>query len=421
MASAQEELERERSERTAGNEAFGAELDFAEQDAAASAPGALQAGQEGPYSTEEQRVHERFARIRSVASKMAPEHRERWLGEEQQRLKTAALTRARKKVAEGIQDRYQRGGFNLLDETEPNPAIDARVEQLMQALDSDQIDPIKAAEVEAEILGTVRTENERRLARKRGSAMIEQQLQKAVDSGNTGLASKLETLHAMWGTGELEADDLVDKMFEAQYGRKTARASAPDPFAIRKEALRLWETYNPGVPPTEKGLKPYLEMLQPTVMPTPTKKQVVAAATSNGGGRSGAPSEPSGGATVASVPRGTSPGETLTPRPQVTEREEGAKRARERGAAPNSGRADAVGGRPPRPWAKLMPRERKQAEKDLLAVATKGGDIRAALRGIGITEPDTLPDALKKKLLAAAKKAGEPTTVGRPQHAPPRS
>lgn len=405
MAEAQQQLE-------AGSQADQMRISDLEGEAAAQAPGALPAGQEGPFSVEEQRVHERFARIRKVAENMAPEHRERWIGEEQQRLKTAALTRARKKVAEGIQDRYQRGGFNLLDETEPNPAIDARVEQLMQGLDSDQIDPLKAAEVEAGILETVRKENERRLARKRGTAMIEQQLQKAVDSGNTDLAGRLETLHAMWGTGELEADDLVDKMFEAQYGRKTARASAPDAFAVRKEAMRLWEVYNPGTPPTEEGLKQYIDMLRPPEARPSTKAELEGALRDVGTAYKGvakAQGDLAGGARGAGVPRETSPSQTFTPRPQKTERQEQAEAKAKRGKAPNSGRADAVGGRPPRPWAKLMPKERKQAETDLVAVATKGGDLRAALKGIGITDPDSLPDALKQKLLALVKKAGGPT------------
>ena len=204
-------------------------------------------------------------------------------------MQMAATTRARKKVAEGIQDRYQRGGFNLLDETETNPAIEARVEQLMQALDSDQVDPLKAAEVEAQILEGVRRENERRLERRRGTAIIEDRMAKAVGSGNRDVAQRLESIHAMWGTGELEMDDMVVRIFEAENGRKTERAAAPNPFEIRKEALRLWETYNPGVPTTEEGLRPYLDMLSPPQagpQATPlTRQQVVAGVTANSGQR----------------------------------------------------------------------------------------------------------------------------------------
>lgn len=376
-----------------------------EQEESAQQPGALPEGAQGPYSSEEQRVHERFARVKAVAARLSPQNRQRWLEEERARMQQGALLRARKKVAEGVQDRFQHGGFNFLDETEPNPAIEARVEQLMQALDTDQIDPIKAAETEASILEAVRNENQRRLARRRGTQMIEKELTRAVDSGNPELASRLETLHAMWGTGELQADDLVDRMFEAQNGRKTARASAPNPFDVRKEAMRLWETYEKG-PPTEDGLQRYMELLVPKETAMPGRREVVAAATAVPGARGTEPDP-------RNVTRGTSGSSSASParRPGAPEPSSGELAAMKGSARARSGRATvakkAEGGLPPRPWPKLKPAEQKQAEKDLLAVAKKGGDMRAALAGIGISDPDSLPRALVTKLLAAVKATGK--------------
>jgi len=254
MAQTQEDLE---ASREAGTEMLGQ----MEQEQAAEAPGALEPGMQGPYSAQEQQVHDRFAIIKSIAGRMSPGNREQYLDEQREFLKTRALGRARKKVAEGVQDRFTRGGFNFLDETEPNEAIAGRVEQLMTLLDSDQVDPLKAAEMEGQILEVVRKENERRLEIQRGDAVIGDRLSKAVASGNRDAAQKLETVRAMWGTRELDFDDLTDRIFEAENGRKTARASQPNAYDVRKEAMRL--VMSTGEDPTPENLQKYIDLLTP--------------------------------------------------------------------------------------------------------------------------------------------------------------
>lgn len=379
-------------------------IDQQEPERAAEAEGGLAPGAQGPVSVDEQRVHDRFAILRSVAGKLSPENVDRYLTEEKERMRAGAMTRARKKVAEGIQDRLAHGAFNFLDETEINPAIDARVEMLSQALDSEQTDPLKAAEAEASILEAVRKENESRLSRRRGTAMIEQKLAKAVDSGNTDLAGRYETLHAMWGTGELKPDDLVDKLFEAEYGRKTARAAGPTEFDLRKEAVRLWFEHEKGQP-TEEGLQRYMSMLQPGAsgFPAPGKKAVVAAITSNGGARG--QGAPEGG---AAPPQAAAVGKDVgndVGRRAATEPTEGDLARFGASAAKRSGRKEE-GGQGPRAWAKLKPVEQRQAEKDLIGAAKKGVDPAKAIQAAGLL---TIPRALLERLKAAYKSGGGPT------------
>ena len=76
---------------------------------------------------------------------------------------------------------------------------------------------------------------------------------------------------------------------------------------------------------------------------------------------------------------------------------------------PGAGRAPAgegapPGGAPPRKWMELKPAERRQAEKDLLAAAAQGGDMRKALASIGISDPESLPDGLTRRLITLAKR-----------------
>jgi hypothetical protein len=379
----------------------------------AAVPGAVQPGFAGPMQPEveskQKEIVDRFAYVRDVAKRMSPQHRERYLLEQKAEFQKAATDKARKTIASGIQDRVAQGSYNFLDETEPNPEIDARLEAITTALDDPNSDPLKVADLDAELLKTVREHNKKLLARNRGTAMIDGQLQKAVDSGNSALASSLEELKAMWGTGELDADDLVDKLFEAQYGRKTARASGPTPYQVRQDAIKLWQAtaMKPGLP-SEEELAPYLEMVGGPPPAVPLKRaDVIKNAT---GGGAPAPTEVDPGVAKRQ-------GEKI--RVAKTEREEQAGRAAK--AQPKAAAAEQrpQGGRPPRPWAKLGPKERQQAEKDLLAVARKGGDLRAALFGLGILDPDSLPAALIRKLRQLGKESRQPTTVGRPQHQGP--
>lgn len=399
LAEAQAQYEREQAymadrvkaerQAQADSEAAGLQLDRIQQDALAAAPGALPTGAAGPVSPQVDAIQRQFARVRDVALRMSPENRGRFIEEQKAAMRERVVDQARQKVAEGLQDRVARGGFNFLDEKEPNPAIDARIQQLAQALDSKQIDPLQASELEAKILEAVRAENERRLEHRRGTAMVEQELKRAVDSGNVSLAADLESLSAAWGTRELKIDDLVDKVFEAKYGRKTARAAGPTEFDLRKEAVQLWTTYEKG-PPTEEGLRRYMDLLSPPGRAgQPIGRQAVLDAVSGNAGGRGAE-----GLTGAAPP--TAPPQAASP-----------------ALAEQQGPPEA-GGLPPRPWSKLKPDERAAAEKEMLATAAKGGDLGKLLKAIGITDPDALPASLKKRLLQLAKKASVGTAFDGP-------
>ena len=385
MAQAQQDLE-------ASRELGDVQLQDLEKEEASQVTGGAPFDPErfqGAYTAEEQRVHERFARTRAVAQNLSPENRARWIEEERVRMQQGAIDRARQKVAEGVQDRYAHGGFNLLDETEPNPAIESRVQQLMEALDSDQIDPIAAAETEAKILEAVRTENQRRLERKRGTAMIEKRLQSAIDGGNPQLAKDYETLHAMWGTGELKADDLVDAMFEAEHGRKTARAAGPTPYDIRKEALRLWQQSPEGqfskTPPTAAQLAPYIELLDPTPPEQPpTRGQVLTAA--NTGGAGGTEGDFQG--------RGQAP-----PSAPVA------------AGAPETQGPPLPPKKPGKPWKGLPKAEQTKLEKRLLSVAGRGATLKDLQRILGGIDIESLPKTLQTRLLEKVTASGHEKRV----------
>lgn len=317
-------------------------------------------------------------------------------------MQRAALDRARQRVASDIQDRLQRGGYSFLDEEEPNEAVMARVEQLMQALDSDQIDPLKAAELDAKILDTVKLENERRLEIQRGDQMLEQRLTEARGSGNPALAQRIESIKAMWGTGQLKADDLIDHLFEATYGRKTERAGAANPFQVRKEAMRLWETYE-TTPPTEEGLQKYIELLSPAPPPEqeptglPEARQKGREAASSFArdralqGRQAAPQAGHGAQAPQGegrrVPRqaglvGRKPSELQEPSAQPPARASGSK--------------TGDGG-----WGKLTPAKRKSLEQQLTKILSKPGDPKKSIRRVlsqhGLTAiPRSLLERLKQ-------------------------
>lgn len=232
-----------------------------------------------PEQSAVQRIQDHFAQVSNMVSRMQPQHREQRLLEERARLQEQAVDRARKQVGEGLQERLRRGAFTFVDENEPDAEVQSRIELLQHALDGKQADPLEVAKQEADLLGVVRKENQRRLGRQRVDANIDRQIGLARDMGNNPLAGQLDQIKAMWDTGELSADDVTDKLFELQTGRKTARAAGPTPFDVRKEALKLWGTYEEG-PPTEEGLRKYVLMLTaPDIAPLPVKQPAAPAPT----------------------------------------------------------------------------------------------------------------------------------------------
>lgn len=384
----------------------------------------------GPLTTEQTPQAMYFDRLSKVVAGMSPAHRERFVNEEQERQRGLAMERAQKKVAAGVAERRARGAYNFVDETEPNPEIDAKLDALTEALDSGQISPVAAAELEAKLLEAVRKENERRHLQKRGTALLEGEISKARASSNSVLSGQLETLAAAWGTQELDFDDLTDRLFEIQTGRQTARAAGPSLFEVKQEALKLWQAYEQG-PPTEEGLQKYIRML--TQGPAPMDAEPFnpeRGAAREMGGMFGAGKVPRGtaessGQPAASPAKGKASGQK--PQRKAAKTDPKLQDAYQRGAeqlaarqAPAKGKGDKApakgsqGGLPPRPWAKLEKGEQQQATKDLEAAAARGADLRVVLRAIGITDPENLPGPLKKRLIELAKKAARGTGLDGP-------
>lgn len=405
------------------------ELGQTEQDAMQEA-GGMPPGMAGPPSPagldSQARIQDYFARVGDVASRMKPENRPQYLLDAKERIKKQVTASARGQVAAGIQDRLAKGSFNFLDEPEPNEAIAQKVEMLLKALDDESVDPIKASELEAQVLEVVRKENERRLAQQRGTEAIDAEVASAKAAGNEGLAQDMETIRAMWGTGELKPDDVIDRIFEAKTGRKTARASAqagpkvPTPFEVRAAAIKLWQGMHPEATelPTEAELVDLEQLLvppQPT--PGPTSEDVVRAITGSVGSQAtvggettpgaplaggGAPGAGAAGSLASSAKDAVPPGISMVGR-KLSPAE---RRKFGRPTVPGGKPAASAQTAQARPWAKLKPKERTDAETKLLAVAAEAGDLRAALAELGI-DPASVPPALRKRLIdAATKKAG---------------
>jgi hypothetical protein len=64
------------------------------------------------------------------------------------------------------------------------------------------------------------------------------------------------------------------------------------------------------------------------------------------------------------------------------------------------------GATPPKeakPWPNLSTTQQRRAERSLTQVAKSGGDMRAALQELGISDPDSIPSGLSNKLLELRK------------------
>jgi len=205
----------------------------------------------------------RFLQISEFASKLPAEHRNRFLAEEGMRLEKAAKKRARMEVMDLTQDRVARGGFNFLDEKEMNPVIQEKLDFVAKLADGDEVDPMDLQASIEEIADIVRGENKERLKIQRGDKRLDDELGRALMGGSISQAEAIEDIKVLWGSRELDFEDLEDRLFEARTGRKTQRAAGPTPYELREQAVKLYLSQQTGGIPTEEELQAIEGILAP--------------------------------------------------------------------------------------------------------------------------------------------------------------
>jgi len=327
-------------------------------------------------------LERRVAQTKEIASRLSPQHRQQFIQEEHQRLQEQALTRARRSVMDGVQDRLATGAYTFEGDTEISPEIESRLQTLIEGLEADEIDPIQAQEIEAQVLGAVKKTSQQRLLKERGNGMVDRELQSAIQSGNGTYAGDLELLKAAWNTGEFDFDDLVDGMFESKHGRKTSRAAGPSALDLREKAIELSMKQEGSV--SAESIERYLELLQPEQELTPGQvaeneqsyaAQVQAAYGENGRQAPGGENASLPDANASPAARGGS------------EADPGQKR---------------TGGRPPASFKSLPKGRRTKIMARLKRAIVKGEDLAKVASSLDF-DLESLPEAEEKALIRAAK------------------
>ena len=272
----QEELARAQEQEAAAREAVDfrlGDMEDAEVERLGDAPGPAQlaggAGVSAAVPNQGDMARQRFDRIRRIAARMSPEGAERFAAQEAAKMRQDAMQRASQRVMDNVQDRRSAGGYNLYGDSEVSEEIDNRLQQLVEGMQDGRIGPEEGMAIEQQIAESVMRTNQERLKRERGKKIVEAELGKAVQGGQAAQAESLEMLHALWSSGEMDYDDLEDRLFEIRTGRKTARAAGPTPYDVRQKAISLWNRAHEGEIPTERDLREMEELVNPAPPPAP--------------------------------------------------------------------------------------------------------------------------------------------------------
>lgn len=332
------------------------------------------AAQEGQgLSAMERKLHQ----TRDIASRLSPQHREQFILEQRGRMQQEAMTKARRGVMDGIQDRLATGAYNFEGDTEASPEVESRLQTLVEGLEADRIDPLQAQQVEAQILDAVKKTSQKRLQKQRGNAMVDDELGRAIQAGNGTYSGDLELLKSAWNAGELDFDDLVDRMFEAKHGRKTARSSGPNAMDLREKAIDLAMKAEGKV--DEPTVQRYLQLLDPQQAQAPT-----------------APVDPMEQIRSRSQQLDETIAQAEQGRPQPAP---GVPRGTpEQQAPPQEGQ----GGLPDRKWRQVGKQDRAKVQARLTQAMKGGEDLLKVARSLNF-DLESLPEKIEKALIAAAK------------------
>lgn len=324
-------------------------------------------------------LEQRFQRIKEVGEKLDPKFRPQFYAEQREAMRQEAYRRARRRVIDQMQDRMATGAYVIEGDNEVSPQIESRVQALVEGLESDQIDPVQASQVETQILQMVQQAGQQRLLKERGNKAIDTELERARESADRQYAESLEFLKTGWNTGQLDYDDLVDRMFEAKHGRRTARAAGPTPQELRVQAIELARDVEGVV--NEETVERFLRLLvgpqQAAGQAGGPMSQAMFPPQVMAGGEAG-----HGWRFAEEVPRGTS--------------------AAEAGQEPTNGAPQEGGGRGLQGFKELPKTRRKAVEARLAEAMRKGEDIAAVARGLDL-DIESLPRDVEKRLIAAGK------------------
>jgi len=213
-------------------------------------------------------------RRQEVVRQMGPEAGRRYLQEEYQRDTEEKEQEGRNQMAEKLQDMLIDHAFDDFDGTtyQPNEARMGRVEMIMEGLQAGAISPGHAMQLLTPVMNEVARENERRTAKARALDEVKDKAGKVPKNSELGKKYDKILSHA----AVLEPDDIKDELFEAENGRKTARA-ANNPMVFLGDLMDRAMKADPiGMRTDPEGtISRYIEIVTGGMASTPAELHVL--------------------------------------------------------------------------------------------------------------------------------------------------